>query len=111
MRNCLFVVLLAGLISACTSSGKPDNIVVTFDVKNPTATEVVLVYHRTINSVPLNEQGYGADTISGVNALYANLFYGQNERKIYLEKGCGWLLPCRKAHLQRSVTRSGERSW
>ena len=56
MRNCLFVVLLAGLISACTSSGKPDNIVVTFDVKNPTATEVVLVYHRTINSVPLNEQ-------------------------------------------------------
>ena len=40
MRNCLFVVLLAGLISACTSSGKPDNIVVTFDVKNPTATEV-----------------------------------------------------------------------
>ena len=87
MRNCLFVVLLAGLISACTSSGKPDNIVVTFDVKNPTATEVVLVYHRTINSVPLNEQGYGADTISGVNALYANLFYGQNERKIYLEKG------------------------
>lgn len=86
MRNCLFVVLLAGLISACTSSGKPDNIVVTFDVKNPTATEVVLVYHRTINSVPLNEQGYGADTISGVNALYANLFYGQNERKIYLEK-------------------------
>ena len=55
MRNCLFVVLLAGLISACTSSGKPDNIVVTFDVKNPTATEVVLVYHRTINSVPLNE--------------------------------------------------------
>ena len=48
MRNCLFVVLLAGLISACTSSGKPDNIVVTFDVKNPTATEVVLVYHRTI---------------------------------------------------------------
>ena len=43
MRNCLFVVLLAGLISACTSSGKPDNIVVTFDVKNPTATEVVLV--------------------------------------------------------------------
>ncbi len=38
MRNCLFVVLLAGLVSACTSSGKPDNIVVTFDVKNPTAT-------------------------------------------------------------------------
>ena len=79
MRNCLFVVLLAGLISACTSSGKPDNIVVTFDVKNPTATEVVLVYHRTINSVPLNEQGYGADTISGVNALYANLFYGHGK--------------------------------
>ena len=26
-------------------------------------------------------------------------------------KKCGWLLPCRKAHLQRSVTRSGERSW
>ena len=62
MRNCLFVVLLAGLISACTSSGKPDNIVVTFDVKNPTATEVVLVYHRTINSVPLNEQGSMART-------------------------------------------------
>ena len=86
MRNCLFVVLLAGLISACTSSGKPDNIVVTFDVKNPTATEVVLVYHRTINSVPLNEQGYGADTISGVNALYANLFYGQNKRKYIWKK-------------------------
>ena len=35
MRNCLFVVFLAGLISAFTSSGKTDNIVVTFDVKNP----------------------------------------------------------------------------
>ena len=87
MRNCLFVVLLAGLISACTSSGKPDNIVVTFDVKNPTATEVVLVYHRTINSVPLNEQGYGADTISGVNAC---LLY-TSSGKISYERGVDYI--------------------
>ncbi len=53
MKNCL-LVLLVGLMCACTSSNKSNDIVVTFDVKNPTATEVVLVYHMTVNEVPLD---------------------------------------------------------
>lgn len=87
MKNCLFIAFLVGLLSACTSTDKPDNILVTFDVKNPTASEVVLVYHRDIHPVALDAQGHAVDTITGVNSLYVNLFYGQNERKIYLEKG------------------------
>ena len=86
MKNCL-LVLLVGLMCACTSSNKSNDIVVTFDVKNPTATEVVLVYRMTVNEVPLDAQGHGEFTIPNEDVLYARAFYGQNERKVYLEKG------------------------
>lgn len=86
MKNCLLIFLI-GLMCACTASDKPNDIEITFDVKDPTATEVVLVYHMTIKSIPLDVQGHGVCTLSDMDAVYAKVFYGENQKTVYLEKG------------------------
>lgn len=86
LTTCL-LMLVAMLFAACSNSQKPKDITLTFDVKNPTASEVVLVYNRTINPVALDKQGHASYTLKGRDALYASLFYGQEQKLIYMEKG------------------------
>ncbi len=57
-----------------------------FDVKNPVAGSVVLVYHMSVNEFPLVEGKATAD-IEGMDALYAKVYYGEKFKNIYLQKG------------------------
>ena len=86
MRNCLLFLWIF-LACACASSTKRNSIEITFDVQQPTARQVVLVYQTTICEIPLDEQGHATYTLKNVDAAHARLFYGQQERAIYLEKG------------------------
>lgn len=87
MRRTILTALLLGLVRLCAVAGDNDNIVITIDVNNPTAREVVLVSHRSLESIKLDSTGHGVDTISNVKALYASMYYGQEQRKVYLEQG------------------------
>lgn len=75
------------LLAACTSAPKADDIELTFDVTQPTAREVVLVYQKTLHEIPLDEQGHAVFNLKGIECVYANLFYGQDKQAIYLERG------------------------
>lgn len=63
------------------------DIKVNFDVKNAVTGNIVMVYHMSINEFPLNEEGKGEATIKGMDAVYANVFYGQSSRQVYLQDG------------------------
>ncbi len=86
MKNYLLLMWIF-LACACASSTKPDDIEITFDVQHPTLRQVVLVYQMTVCEIPLDEQGHAVFTLSNVEAAHARLFYGQQEKQVYVEKG------------------------
>lgn len=87
MKNHYFILLLSCLLCACSSTPTSAPIILTIDVANPTLKEVVLVFDRNINEIPLDSTGHAVYTIAHKDAIYANLFYGQDMKHIYLEKG------------------------
>ena len=64
-----------------------ENITVEFDVKNPVASNVVMVYHMSINEYPLSVEGKAKAELNGMDAVYAKVYYGQNFRTVYMQKG------------------------
>lgn len=87
MKENILLTLLFCLATLCAPAAEEDDVIITIDVRNPTATEVALVYHRALDMVRLDADGHGVDTIKNTKALYANLFYGQSQRKVYFEQG------------------------
>lgn len=87
MRKCLLFAWVCLLVAACTSTPQTDDIKLTFDVDSPTAREVVLVYQKTLHEIPLDEQGHAVFTLKNIDAVYGNLFYGQDQQTVYLERG------------------------
>ena len=85
MKNFVKCALLALLLSGCVSSQK--DVVLTFDVNNPTAREIVLVSNAGIFSYQLDENGHAEAVVEGVDAVYARLYYGRGQKKIYVEGG------------------------
>lgn len=63
-----------------------EGITVRFDVKNPVLSNVVLVYHMSVNEFPLTD-GKATVQLDGMDALYANVYYGEKTKNIYLQKG------------------------
>lgn len=80
-------LLLIGLLACACTEKKADDIVLTFDVKKQTTPEAALVYYMTLNEIPLDEQGHAVCTLKNLDGLYANLFYGNEKKQLYLEKG------------------------
>ena len=63
-----------------------EGITVRFDVKNPVLSNVVLVYHMSVNEFPLTD-GKATVQLDGMDALYANVYYGEKTKNVYLQKG------------------------
>lgn len=79
------IILALFLIAACKPATK--EIEIEIDAKNPSEKMVMLVYHKTLAPVNLDDSGYGKLTISGMDAVYAKVFYGMASKNIYLENG------------------------
>ena len=79
----LFLAVMAAFVS-CASS---DKTTLTFHVTDPTAREVVLVYHGQMLSLHLDEAGVAVADMSAMDAAYARVFYGRSFKWIYFEKG------------------------
>lgn len=77
----LFLFLLAAV-----NMHAAEGITVRFDVKNPVLSNVVLVYHMSVNEFPLTD-GKATVQLDGMDALYANVYYGEKTKNIYLQKG------------------------
>lgn len=81
------IAYLLMLLMASLSIHAADGIKVHFDVKNPVASTVVLVYNMSINEFPLTDNGKATADIEGIDALYAKVYYGEKFKNIYLQSG------------------------
>ncbi len=62
------------------------DITVKFEVKNPLLTNVVLVYHQSVNEFALLN-GEATARLEEMDALYAKVYYGEKNKEVYLQKG------------------------
>lgn len=84
MKKQIFSLLM--LLLAAMNMQAADGITVKFDVKNPVLTNVVLVYHMSVNEYALTD-GKATVQLDGMDALYANVYYGEKFKIVYLQKG------------------------
>ena len=84
MKNKILSLLL--FLFAAVNMHATDGITVKFDVKNPVLTNVVLVYHMSVNEFALTD-GKATVQLDGMDALYANVYYGEKFKVVYLQKG------------------------
>lgn len=84
MKNKILSLLL--FLFAAVNTHATDGITVKFDVKNPVLTNVVLVYHMSVNEFALTD-GKATVQLDGMDALYANVYYGEKFKVVYLQKG------------------------
>lgn len=84
MKNKIMTMLL--FLLAAVNMHAADGITVNFDVKNPVLTNVVLVYHMSVNEFSLTD-GKATVQLDGMDALYANVYYGEKFKVVYLQNG------------------------
>lgn len=84
MKNRILSLLL--FLLAAVNMHATEGITVRFDVKNPVLSNVVLVYHMSVNEFPLTD-GKATVQLDGMDALYANVYYGEKTKNVYLQKG------------------------
>ena len=85
MRNILLSLLCSLFIVGCAQA--PQEMVLTFKVSNPTAKEVVVVCHNDVRMFPIDETGTAVAALKGMDAVYAKVWYGRENRKVFMEKG------------------------
>lgn len=84
MKNRILSLLL--FLLAAVNMHAAEGITVRFDVKNPVLSNVVLVYHMSVNEFPLTD-GKATVQLDGMDALYANVYCGEKTKNVYLQKG------------------------
>lgn len=85
MKRTIIPLLLLLLFTACIQA--EENIKVNFNVQNPVAANVAIVYHMSVNEYPLSADGKATAEIEGLDAVYAKVYYGEKFRTVYLQKG------------------------
>ena len=83
MRN-LIITALAFMFAACASY---EDAVITFDVENVTAREVVIVCHNDVLQFPLDANGHAEAVLTAYDRAYAKVYYGMEYKLLYFEKG------------------------
>ncbi|MCD8318136.1 MAG: TlpA family protein disulfide reductase [Paraprevotella sp.] len=63
------------------------DIQLTVDVTNKTASAVAVVYQTTIVEIPLDDSGHGSHTFQHIDAVHADLYYGMDNKKFFMEEG------------------------
>lgn len=84
MKTFYAALAAAFLTAGCASHG---DVLLTFEVSDMTAGEVVVVCHDDIHAVPLDEDGVAEISLDSYERAYAKVFYGMEYRWIYIEKG------------------------
>lgn len=83
MKRIMSMLMLLTIVASMKAA---NGFKVHFDVKNPVASNVVLVYHMSVNEYPLTD-GKATACIEGMDALYAKVYYGEKYKNIYLQDG------------------------
>lgn len=84
MKN-VFKLIFAFMAVAC--SAQYEDVLLTFQVEEPTSSEVVLVCHNEVKIFPLDSLGKAEAVLNDMDAAYMRLFYGREFKWIYVERG------------------------
>ena len=87
MKRIIMFLTAAVAVLGCSDGAAGEQALLSIHVENPTAREVVLVYHGQMTSVDLDESGSAQVDLSEFDALYAKLYYGRSFKSVYFEKG------------------------
>lgn len=79
--------MIAVILCVCAFCRLHADIVMTVDVTDKTASMVAVVYQTTIVEIPLDDNGHGEHTFQHIGAVHADLYYGMDSKKIFLEDG------------------------
>ena len=82
MKRIIMFLAAAIAVLGCSEGAAGEQTLLSIKVENPTAREVVLVYHGQMKSVALDESGAAQMDLSGYDALYAKLYYGRNFKSV-----------------------------
>ena len=87
MKSFLFIILFF-IANACSNSQKnKDDIVVNFNVQNPTYSKVAIVQSpELIDEIELDKNGKATCILQG-DLIYARLFYGEESKNVFFQKG------------------------
>ena len=77
MKNRILSLLL--FLLAAVNMHAAEGITIRFDVKNPVLSNVVLVYHMSVNEFPLTD-GKATVQLNGMDALYATFIMARRQR-------------------------------
>ena len=108
MRNFIFIILLS-VVCSCSQQNN-DDIVVDFNVQNMTYSKIAIVVSpEMIKETDLDKHGKASCTLQG-NMIYARLFYGEEAKNVFFQKGdhnqivsCKHLLPAEETRETRKT--------
>lgn len=103
-----FIYAVMALVFATGCSSKPEDVVLTFNVTDPTSGEVNIVCQNKITNVVLQD-GKGEAVFTGVDATYARVHYGMGMKKIYMEKGDRAVISFNGADMDNTFSFEGEK--
>ena len=109
----MFLAAAAAALGCSGQSSKgaaDEQTLLSIKVEEPTAREVVLVYHGQMKSVALDESGAAQMDLSEFDALYAKLYYGRNFKSVYFEKGDEVTVTFNGTDFQNTFSFEGEKA-
>ena len=110
MKRIIMFLAAAIAVLGCSEGAAGEQTLLSIKVENPTAREVVLVYHGQMKSVALDESGAAQMDLSGYDALYAKLYYGRNFKSVYFEKGDEVTVTFNGTDFQNTFSFEGEKA-
>lgn len=110
MKRIIMFLAAAIAVLGCSEGAAGEQTLLSIKVENPTAREVVLVYHGQMKSVALDESGAAQMDLSGYDALYAKLYYGRNFKSVYFEKGDEVIVTFNGTDFQNTFSFEGEKA-
>ena len=81
-----FIIAVVASLMAVGCAPKAEDIILTFNVTDPTSKEVMVVCFTNVYNAQIVD-GVAETVITGVDAAYARVYYGMNMKKIYIERG------------------------
>jgi thiol-disulfide isomerase/thioredoxin len=110
MKRIIMFLAAAIAVLGCSEGAAGEQTLLSIQVENLTAREVVLVYHGQMKSVALDESGAAQMDLSGYDALYAKLYYGRNFKSVYFEKGDEVTVTFNGTDFQNTFSFEGEKA-
>ena len=87
MKHLCKITSLVALMAVLAFGEAAAAIRLTIDVTERTHAQAVVVYQTTIVEIPLDEKGHGEYVFENLPAVHAELFYGMDKKRFFLEDG------------------------